>query len=117
MQDVERTLTLQLIWIVGATERLCSYGFLQSVPSALSPGTVDTFLELNQKDVLESLFCSDKDIIDGFKMVARAEELERGREEESATSTDKELDQIGRLLVDYKNDPMRFAKLAFERAI
>lgn len=94
---------LQTLWLIGTLERLSSLGFLQDVPYALDPCTVDLYLSLNS----HYLFDGD----DYLK--EKVEELILGVSPGDSAVKD-EIDEISSLVVEYRNNPSRISQMGFE---
>lgn len=98
---------LKLIWIVGATERLATLGFLSpELPLQLSQSCIDIFLEVDNH--LDKLFPDETEIGEIFSIMARKESEEE--------ISDVDLRQMVRLLLEYKNNRTEMVKHALSRS-
>jgi len=94
---------MQVMWVVGATERLATLGMLSpDVPLKLSADAVDTFIAIdNHRDIL---FQSDSQIAEIFQAIAKQESDEE--------VSNGEMKQIIELILEYKNHRTELVKYA-----
>lgn len=98
---------LKVIWIVGATERLATLGFLSpDVPLQLSQSCIDIFLEAD--NLRNKLFSNETEIGEIFSIMARKESEEE--------ISDDDLRQMVRLLLEYKNNRTEMVKYALSHS-
>ena len=94
----------QVLWIVGALERLATLGMLQTPPLVVSSDAIDLFIDLD--DARDVLFPENR-VIEEI-VVALIYDFNR--------SVDKTLvEGITHLLVDYKDNRDRIMKYALDR--
>lgn len=99
MDKIRLQQELQFVWVIGAIERLASMGYFTSSPFRLESASFETFLELNDKSVLNELFLNDEEIQSVFQTLIR--------NFPSSHISDSELREMGKLVVDYKRNPER----------
>ena len=93
----------QVMWVVGAAERLATLGMLDAnVPLKLTPQSVDTFIAIDE--YRNHLFKSDYQIVEIFKALA-ANECDDEPDDEN-------LKQVANLILEYKNNRTELVKYA-----
>jgi hypothetical protein len=94
----------QVLWVVGALERLATLGMLKTPPLVVSSGAIDLFIDLD--DARYVLF-PDNQVI---------EEIVSSLVYDYNRSVDVDLvDGITHLLVDYKDNRDRIMKYALDK--
>ena len=88
------TLEYQIIWVVGAAERLATLGYLEEVPLRIPPNGIDLFLEADRN--VNALFKSDFEIVQLFKQIATSDSDDEVDE--------NDLDCMTKLILEYKNN-------------
>lgn len=96
-------LEAQVMWVVGAAERLATLGvFDGNVPLRIASNAIDEFLLIDE--YRNRVFESDEQVAEIFKTMARCESEEEIDDESMNTMVD--------LILDYKNDRERLVKYA-----
>lgn len=97
---------IQVLWVVGATERLATLGFLNSdVPIRVSSDAIDLFIEIdNHRD---KVFPYDETIGSIFRAMVKAECDEEIPEDD--------LNHMIDLILEYKNNRTELVKRALSR--
>jgi hypothetical protein len=97
---------IQVLWVVGATERLATLGFLNSnLPVQISPDSIDLFIEID--DNRDKVFPYDEAIGLIFRAMAKSECDEE--------ISEYNLNLIIDLILEYKNNRTELVKMALSR--
>lgn len=105
MQTLDR-MDHQMVWLIGALERLASYGVIQQSPKTLKHEELELFLELDSDYARYNLFKTDKDLIalyDSFVQMyapVTRDEIRKG---------------IGEFVLEYKNNRYPLVKHCLEQ--
>lgn len=96
-------LEAQVMWVVGAAERLATLGVFDSnVPLRIASNAIDEFLLIDE--YRNRVFESDEQVAEIFKTMARCESEEEIDDESMSAMVD--------LILDYKNDREHLVKYA-----
>ncbi len=94
---------IKILWVVGALERLATLGMLSSdIPLKLTPDAVDDYIEIDNHRNL--LFSDDFEIAQIFLAIAKAEN--------ECEVSDDDMNQIIKLILEYKNNRTELVKYA-----
>ena len=96
----------KMLWIFGALERLQSLGFMNGPMYRVAPKAIDLFVEIDE--YRHFIFPDDADVIDLFKLVVKMESEEQPDE--------VEMNQLCKLLLEYKNNRDVMMKFALEHS-
>lgn len=98
---------LQMMWIVGATERLVSLGIMNpNLPLRLVPEAQEIYLVLDDEKTRRALYNCDEEVMAIFSAMVNSE----CPEIDNST-----IDVVGKLLLKYKNNREEVVKDALER--
>lgn len=90
---------LQVLWVVGALERLATLGVLQDTPLQVSPDAIDLFLDLDEN--VKYLFADDEELKELTKVII---------ESESKQTSKEDINHILDYIVEYKNNRTKLVK-------
>ena len=94
----------QVMWTLGALERLATLGFLQATPYNISQKGIDIFVQLDEHR--DKLFADDFQMKELLKVILKTE---------NGIDDPELLENMFVLMKDYKNDRERIVKYALSQ--
>jgi len=96
---------IKVLWVVGALERLASFGFLgKDVPIQLTSEAIDDFITIDENR--HEIFADEDEIGEIFKCVIGDDDVE---------CADDEIQPIIDLILEYKNNRTEMVKYVLSR--
>lgn len=99
---------LQVLWMIGTLERLCTLGYINYSPYRLTTNSVDVYTTLNPRE----LFSNDAETCE--LLSALLQEATPPEHQEQLTNT---LRTLSVLVLDYKKDPYKIVKKGLENLV
>lgn len=97
---------MQIMWAIGALERLATLGFLQEPPYQVSQEGIDTYLQIDE--YRDKLFSSDNEMKSLLQVLLK---------NENGVDDKDLLEDIFILMRDFKNDRDRLFKYAMSMKV
>jgi hypothetical protein len=96
---------MKLLWVVGALERLSSFGFLdKDVPFQVTSKAIDAFISIDE--YRHEIFTDEDEIGEIFNAIIGDDDV---------TCTDDHIQPIVDLILEYKNNRTEMVKYALSR--